>query len=107
MNREEVLSRSRIENKDQDEMMVDTLKKAGKTSSEVALIITAVIFAIEAFMFNSFNFALLGVYFSLEASKDLVKYRTLKDKRNLVKGLSLCLLSILFLVAHLVRLTNR
>lgn len=107
MNREEVLSRSRIENKDQDEMMVDTLKKAGKTSSEVGLIITAIIFAIEAFIFNSFNFALLGVYFSLEASKDLVKYRTLKDKRNLVKGLSLCLLSILFLVAHLVRLTNR
>lgn len=107
MNREEVLSKSRIENKHQDEMMVDTLKKAGKTSSEVALIITAIIFAIEAFMFNSYNFALLGVYFSLEASKDFVKYRTLKDKRNLVKSLLLGLLSILLLLAHLFRLTNR
>ena len=68
MERDEILARSREEYKHHDEMMVDTLKKAGESSSQIGLIVVAILFGIEAFFFNSFNYGILSIYFS---NKDL------------------------------------
>jgi len=55
MKRDEVLARSREEYKYHDEMMVDIFKKAGEVSSQIGLAVAAILFGIEAFFFNSFN----------------------------------------------------
>ncbi len=104
MERDEILARSRQEYKHHDEMMVDTLKKAGESSSQIGLIVVAVLFGIEAFFFNSFNYGILSIYFSIEATRELVKYVNLKERKQLMMGTLMAILGIALFVAHLISL---
>ncbi|WP_311431742.1 DUF6442 family protein [Facklamia hominis] len=104
MERDEILARSREEYKHHDEMMVDTLKKAGESSSQIGLIVVAVLFGIEAFFFNSFNYGILSIYFSIEATRELVKYVNLKERKQLMMGTLMAVLGIALFVAHLISL---
>ena len=104
MERDEILARSREEYKHHDEMMVDTLKKAGESSSQIGLIVVAVLFGIEAFFFNSFNYGILSIYFSIEATRELGKYVNLKERKQLMMGTLMAILGIALFVAHLISL---
>ncbi|MGX7167978.1 DUF6442 family protein [Facklamia hominis] len=104
MERDEILARSREEYKHHDEMMVDTLKKAGESSSQIGLIVVAILFGIEAFFFNSFNYGILSIYFSIEATRELVKYVNLKERKQLMMGTLMAILGIALFVAHLISL---
>ncbi|EPH10860.1 DUF6442 family protein [Facklamia hominis] len=104
MERDEILARSRQEYKHHDEMMVDTLKKAGESSSQIGLIVVAILFGIEAFFFNSFNYGILSIYFSIEATRELVKYVNLKERKQLMMGTLMAVLGIALFVAHLISL---
>lgn len=104
MERDEILARSRQEYRYQDEMMVDTLKKAGESSSQIGLIVVAILFGIEAFFFNSFNYGILSIYFSIEATRELVKYVNLKERKQLMMGTLMAVLGIALFVAHLISL---
>lgn len=104
MERDEILARSREEYKHHDEMMVDTLKKAGESSSQIGLIVVAILFGIEAFFFNSFNYGILSIYFSIEATRELVKYVNLKERKQLMMGTLMAALGIALFVAHLISL---
>ena len=104
MKRDEILARSREEYKHQDEMMVDTLKKAGETSSQIGLVVVAILFGIEAFFFNSYNYGILSIYFSIEATRELVKYVNLKERKQLIMGMLMSIIGIALFVAHLITL---
>ena len=104
MERDEILARSREEYKHHDEMMIDTLKKAGESSSQIGLIVVAVLFGIEAFFFNSFNYGILSIYFSIEATRELVKYVNLKERKQLMMGTLMAVIGIALFVAHLISL---
>ncbi|PKY92434.1 DUF6442 family protein [Facklamia hominis] len=104
MERDEILARSREEYKHHDEMMVDTLKKAGESSSQIGLIVVAILFGIEAFFFNSFNYGILSIYFSIEATRELVKYVNLKERKQLMMGTLMAVIGIALFVAHLISL---
>ncbi|MDU2566721.1 MAG: DUF6442 family protein [Anaerococcus sp.] len=104
MNRDEILARSREEYKHHDEMMVDIFKKAGEVSSQIGLAVAAILFGIEAFFFNSFNYGILSIYFSIEATKELVKYAKLKGKKELLMGILMAIIGIALFVANLITL---
>lgn len=104
MKRDEVLARSREEYKYHDEMMVDIFKKAGEVSSQIGLAVAAILFGIEAFFFNSFNYGILSIYFSIEATKELVKYVKLKERKQLLMGILMAILGIALFVANLITL---
>ncbi len=104
MQRDEVLARSREEYKHHDEMIVDILKKAGEVSSQIGLAIAAILFGIEAFFYNSYNYGILSIYFSMEASKELVKYAKLKERKQLFMGMLMSIVGIALFVAHLITL---
>lgn len=104
MKRDEVLARSREEYKYHDEMMVDIFKKAGEVSSQIGLAVAATLFGIEAFFFNSFNFGILSIYFSIEATKELVKYAKLKERKQLLMGTLMAIIGIALFVANLITL---
>ena len=104
MKRDEVLARSREEYKYHDEMMVDIFKKAGEVSSQIGLAVAAILFGIEAFFFNSFNYGILSIYFSIEATRELVKYVNLKERKQLMMGTLMAILGIALFVAHLISL---
>ena len=104
MKRDEVLARSREEYKYHDEMMVDIFKKAGEVSSQIGLAVDAILFGIEAFFFNSFNYGILSIYFSIEATKELVKYAKLKERKQLLVGILMAIIGIALFVASLITL---
>ena len=104
MKRDEVLARSREEYKHHDEMMVDIFNKAGEVSSQIGLAVAASLFGIEAFFFNSFNYGILSIYFSIEATKELVKYAKLKERKQLFMGALMAILGIALFVADLITL---
>ncbi len=104
MKREEVLERSREEYKHHDEMMVDIFNKAGEVSSQMGLAVAATLFGIEAFFFNSFNYGILSIYFSIEATKKLVKYAKLKERKQLLMGTLMAIIGIALFVANLITL---
>ena len=104
MKRDEVLARSREEYKYHDEMMVDIFKKAGEVSSQIGLAVAATLFGIEAFFFNSFNYGILSIYFSIEATKELVKYAKLKERKQLLMGTLMAIIGIALFVANLITL---
>ena len=104
MKRDEVLARSREEYKYHDEMMVDIFKKAGEVSSQIGLAVAATLFGIEAFFFNSFNYGILSIYFSIEATKELVKYVKLKERKQLLMGMLMAIIGIALFVANLITL---
>ena len=104
MKRDEVLARSREEYKYHDEMMVDILKEAGEDSSQIGLAVAAILFGIEAFFFNSFNYGILSIYFSIEATKELVKYAKLKERKQLLVGILMAIIGIALFVASLITL---
>lgn len=104
MKRDEVLARSRKEYRNHDEMMVDVFKKAGEVSSQIGLAVAAILFGIEAFFFNSFNYGILSIYFSIEATKELVKYGKLKERKQLLMGVLMAIIGIALFVANLITL---
>ena len=104
MKRDEVLARSREEYRNHDEMMVDIFKKAGEVSSQIGLAVAAILFGIEAFFFNSFNYGILSIYFSIEATKERVKYAKLKERKQLLMGILMAIIGIALFVANLITL---
>ena len=104
MKREEVLARSRREYKHHDEMMVDIFNRAGEVSSQIGLAVAAILFGVEAFFFNSFNYGILSIYFSIEATKELVKYAKLKERKQLLMGTLMAIIGIALFVANLITL---
>ena len=104
MDRDEILEKSRQDYKKQDEMMADTLMKASGTASVVGLVITLIIYALEAFIFRSTNLSVLSIFFAMEASKDIVLFSKLKAKKHLIIGILSAILAILLIVVHFIEL---
>ena len=100
MNREEILAKSRKDYEKNDEYLVDALTKAGKISSQVGLIVTAIIVAGDQFVFNTYNYGAQAIYFAIMGTMNIVRYKYIKEKKDLVLGIFFAIGSVLSLVAH-------
>ena len=100
MNREEILAKSRKDYEKNDEYLLDALTKAGKISSQVGLIVTAIIVAGDQFVFNTYNYGAQAIYFAIMGTMDIVRYKYIKEKKDLVLGIFFAIGSVLSLVAH-------
>ena len=100
MDREEILAKSRKDYEKNDEYLLDALTKAGKMSSQVGLLITAIIVAGDQFVFNTYNYGAQAIYFAIMGTMDIVRYKYIKEKKDLVLGIIFALGSVLSLVAH-------
>ncbi len=104
MNKEEILAKSRRDYKNNDELMVDVLSKSSKRAGEVGLLITAIIVAGDQFFYNTYNYGAQAIYFGIVAAMVLVKYKYIKEKKNLVLGTILAIGTVLCLIAHFMSL---
>lgn len=102
MNREEILAKSRKDYKKNDEYLIDALTKAGKISSQVGLLVTAIIVAGDQFFFNTYNYGAQAIYFAIMGTMILVRYKYIREKKDLVLGIIFALGAILSLVAHFI-----
>lgn len=91
MNREEILSKSRAENRNRDIYELEILKQAN-TYAVIVLIIMATIFlAAQIFTGGGINYGLYAIAFSGNMTIAWVKYIQLRQKKELVHAVVLTL----------------
>lgn len=103
MDREEILAKSRKDFKDKDELTLDILAKAGKKSSQVGLLITAIIIGVDQFLFNTYNYGAQAIYFAITATMTLIRYKYNRQRKELAMGIIFVIGAILSLIAHFIR----
>lgn len=83
MDRDEILAKSRAENKNQDVYEQEILKLAGKTAVVVQMILAAVFFAVQAITGGGINWGLWALVVSADMTLSWVKYVKLRRKPEL------------------------
>ena len=68
MNKEEILERSRQENRKRDEMEADTFARAGQLATAVGGIVCMAVILLEGFLAERVNYGTWAVYLSMAGS---------------------------------------
>ena len=106
MNKNEILEKSRQENKHKDEMEKEVFLKAGQRSCAVGSIICALIIVLETFFADQVNLSILALYFAMTGTMLISKYRKLKKIHQLIFGLIQLALAAICLVLYIMRLVR-
>ena len=104
MTKEEILEKSRQENKNRDERERETQARAGQKAVAVGGIVCGLIILLESFLAKEINMSTWAVYLSMTGTMLLVKYQNLKRTHELVCGVAELLMAAAFLVGHVIRL---
>lgn len=104
MNRDEVLERSRMENKNQDIYEKEVIKEGGNYGSIVAAILATVFFVIQIFLGGGTNYGLYAIVFSIPMTGFITKYKRLRRKHELFIAIFYIIVVVLFSVAHIYNL---
>ncbi|MBP5618233.1 MAG: hypothetical protein J6X61_03685 [Clostridia bacterium] len=106
MNKDEILERSRRENKNMDERERDALARAGRVASGVGGLVCGVILILEAIFAGQISYAIWAVYLSITGTTLLYKFLRLRRKHELIFGLIELALAAVFLVFYILQLTG-
>ncbi len=87
MNKEEVLEKSRAENKNRDVYEQEILKQASTSAVIVMLVLAAIFSAAQIFVGGDLNLGLWALVFSTNMTTFWVKYIRLRRKHELVMAL--------------------
>lgn len=107
MNKDEILEKSRKENKAQDERERLTLAQAGRIATAVGGCVCAVIILLDAVLSDAPSFAAWAVYLSMTGTTLLVKFIKLRKKHELIFGVLQLALAAAFLAMHIARTIGR
>lgn len=105
MNKEEILERSRKENKNKDVYINEINTKGGNIAAIVGLILTTIIFISEILLGFGMNYGLYGIVFSVIGTSNL--YKALKLNTNKIFPIFTLIMAITFIVAHIYNLINK
>ena len=105
MNKEEILEKSRKENKNKDIYVNEINIKGGNIAAIVGLILTTIIFISEILLGVGMNFGLYGIVFSVTGTSNL--YKALKLNKNKVFPIFTLIMAIIFIVVHIYNLISK
>ena len=106
MNKDEILERSRRENRGMDERERDALVRAGRAAGGVGGAVCSVVLILEAIFAERISFAVCAVYLSITGTSLLVKFLRLRRVHELIFGLLELALAATFLVIYILQLTG-
>lgn len=101
MNKDEILAKSRSENKDRDVFEKEVLKEAGNAGAIVAAILCTVFFVIQILVGEGTNYGLYAIFFSVFAAGFTVKAIRMKRKHEIVFAAIYTAAALLFSFAHI------
>jgi len=104
MNKEEVLEKSRNENKDQDIFEKEVLKEGGNFGAMAAAVLATVFFVIQIIVGGGLNYGLYAVVFSVFTAGYIVKSIRLKRRQDIIIAVINTVAVLLFSVAHIYNL---
>ena len=104
MDKNEILARSREENKKQDERDRMIADKAAKLGYSTGLIVCMVLVIVETAITGNANLGSWAVYMAMTTAALWVEYAYKKKKHQLVFGIIGSAVTVLFLTVHILRL---
>lgn len=104
MNKEEVLSKSRKENKKGDERDIQIITNASKVGMTIGGILAVILATISSIIDESpsMGFTAWAIYFSMIGSSDIYQYIKTKNKGSLIGGIITIIACITCLVGLIV-----
>jgi hypothetical protein len=104
MNKEEILEKSRQENKNQDVYEKEVLRMGGNAGAVTAIALATIFFAIQVFVGEGMNYGLYAIVFSVLGTGFVVKAIKLKRKHEIAVAIAYILLTLLLSAAHIYNL---
>ncbi len=104
MNREDILEKSRAENKNKDIYEQEVLKRGWEISVLAMVILAGVFFAVQIFVGGGTNYGLWAIVFSGQMVTFWVKWSKLKRRHELALALSYTVVVIGASAAHIYNL---
>lgn len=87
MNKDEILAKSRAENKNMDVYEQEVLKQASKNAAVVQMVLATLFFVTQIFVGGGINWGLWALVFSVNMTINWVKYIKLHRKYKLVMAI--------------------
>lgn len=100
-NREEILAKSRNENKDKDLYEKEVQVKAGNIGACTAAILATFFFVVQILVGGGMNYGLYAIVFSVPATGYIVKSLNMKHKRDIVFAIIWTVAALMFSVVHI------
>lgn len=107
MDKNEILEKSRQENKGTDLFERDAMNSASQKAVAVGGLLCMFLSFADILLGGSFNYTLWGVYLSMTGTTLLVKYFHLRKPHELIFGIIELVLAIAFIVLHFLRFNAR
>ena len=92
MNKEEILQKSRAENKNKDVYEQEVLKQAGSSAVIVMMVLATIFFAAQIFVGGGTNWGIWALVFSANMTTFWVKYIKLRRKHELLMAIAYTIL---------------
>ena len=104
MNKEEILAKSRAENKNKDLYSIDVSKLAGSITTVVMMVIAGIFFVVQMITGGGLNFGMWALVFSADMINHWVKYIKLRLKGELLAALLYTLIVVVMSGYHIYNL---
>lgn len=104
MEKEEILAKSRKENRNMDEREASAAAAAGKLAAQIGMLVCCVIAVLEVTVTGHLSYASWMIYFSILGTMFIVKYIKLKERHELWVGILYCVLFVMFTVLFVTHL---
>ena len=104
MTKEEILAKSRADNKTRDEMEKSVFFKSGQTACAVGGMVCMLIVIMEEVVKNTFSFSGWSIFLSMTGTMLVSKYRILKKPLYLVAGAAELIIAAAFLGIYVYKL---
>ncbi len=101
MDRNEILAKSREENKNRDVHEKEVLIEGGNIGAITAVVLSTIFFVVQILLGKGMNYALYAVVFSILAASFIVKAVKLKRKHEIAVAVIYVLLTILLSIGHI------
>lgn len=106
MNKDDILSRSRSENKDRDLYALEVDAHAGSVSAFAALALATVFFVAQQISGHGWNFGLYAIVFSVGAARFVYLAIRMKRRRDVVLAVIYALATLALSAIHMVQLLS-
>ena len=106
MNKEEILERSRKENKNQDIYEKEVIIQGNRYACIAVGVLATIFFVIQIFTGGDMNYGLYAVVFSMPMAGFWVKYKRLHKKHELFVAVCYTILVLLLSAAHIYGLVS-
>ncbi|MFT3984148.1 MAG: DUF6442 family protein [Lachnospiraceae bacterium] len=104
MNKEEVLAKSRSENKEQDLYEKEVMIKAGNAAAITAAIVASIFFIIQILVGLGMNYGLYAIVFAILTAGFIVKSIYLKRRHEIIVAMIYMTFTLFFSISHIYHL---